>query len=71
MIQKKGRLEQGLKCLELMDANINILSVWITNVEQFLNKNKDIHLDENVLKDQIKFIKVNFHCCILFIELKY
>lgn len=53
----KCKLEKGLKALDFLDTNINMMSNWLTEMEQKLNEIDNIKLSEKNI-DQIKFIKV-------------
>lgn len=57
----KCKLEKGLKALEILDTNINLMSNWLTEMEQTLDEIENIQLSEKNIKDQIKFIKVRLN----------
>ncbi|XP_050442847.1 dystrophin-like isoform X2 [Adelges cooleyi] len=52
----KEKLEKGLRCLKLFDSNINILSKWLTDVEQNLDKIEDPHEADKNLDAQIRYL---------------
>lgn len=56
----KNKLEKGLKALDFLDTNMNIISNWLTDMEYKLNEIEDIPLTEDNLEVQIKLIKVRF-----------
>lgn len=56
----KSKLEKGVKALEFLDANIIIMSNWLTEIEQKLDQIEDSQLPDRNLKAQIDFIKVRF-----------
>lgn len=54
------KLEKGLKALDFLDNNMNIMSKWLAKVEQKLDEIEDAQLSEQNLDGQITFIKVKF-----------
>lgn len=46
--------------MEFLDTNINIISNWLTEIEQKLDKIEDSQLLDKNLEAQIEFIKVRF-----------
>lgn len=62
----KCKLEKGLNALDFLDTNINIMSNWLTEVEQKLDEFENTQLPEKNVEHQIKFIKVRFIIIIIF-----
>lgn len=58
--ETKCQLEKGLNALDFLDTNINIMSNWLTEVEQKLDKIENTQLPEKNVETQIKFIQVRF-----------
>lgn len=56
----KYKLEKGLNALDFLDTNINIMSNWLTAVEQKLDEFKNTELPEKNAEITMKFIKVRF-----------
>jgi len=54
------KLEKGLKALDFLDNNMNIMSKWLTEVEQKLDEIEDTQFVKKNLETQITFIKVKF-----------
>jgi len=54
------KLEKGLKALHFLDNNMNLMSKWLTEVEQKLDEIENIQLPEKNLKAYIIFIQVTF-----------
>jgi len=52
------KLEKGLKALDFLDNNMNIMSKWLTEVEQKIDEIEDTQFAEKNLEAQITFIKV-------------
>lgn len=56
----RSKLEKGLKALDFLDSNMNIISKWLTDMEHKLDEIEDIPLTEDNLEVQINVIKVRF-----------
>lgn len=54
----KCKLEKGLNALDFLDTNINIMSNWLTKVEQKLDEFENIQLSKTNVEAKIKFTKV-------------
>ncbi|XP_026807467.1 dystrophin-like [Rhopalosiphum maidis] len=53
----KCKLEKGLNALDFLDTNINIMSNWLTKVEQKLDEFENIQLSETNVEAKNKFTK--------------
>jgi len=62
----KYKLEKGLNALDFLDTNINIMSNWLTEVEQKLDEFKNTQLSEKNAEVTMKFIKVRFIIIFIF-----
>lgn len=63
----KYKLEKGLNALDFLDTNINIMSNWLTVVEQKLDEFENTQLSEKNAEVAIKFIKVRVTIIFIFI----
>jgi len=62
----KNKLEKGLNALDFLDTNINIMSNWLTEVEQKLDEFEKTQLSEKNAEVTMKFIKVRFTIILIF-----
>jgi len=54
----KYKLEKGLNALDFLDTNINIMSNWLTEMEQKLDEFESTKLPDKNADVTMKFIKV-------------
>lgn len=66
IIDTKYKLEKGLNALDFLDTNIDIMSNWLTEVEQKLDEFENTQLTEENAEVTMKFIKVRFTIIFIF-----
>lgn len=63
----KYKLEKGLNALDFLDTNMNIMSNWLTEVEQKLDEFEKTQLSEKNAEAAKKFIDVRFIMIFIFV----
>lgn len=64
--ETKYKLEKGLNALDFLDTNMNIMSNWMTEVEQKLDEFENTQLSEKNAEVTMKFIEVRFISIFIF-----